>query len=88
MKKIGFTLLVLTCVLFFRPSTCDAQSSYDIPIDFEHFPDPLFIEYIQTNFDLDKDNILSKDELDKATTIHFKEDMSGAPSSADTVQTL
>lgn len=88
MKKFGFILLVFFCVLFVYPSKCDAQSSYDVPIDSEHFPDPLFIEYIQTNFDLDKDRILSKNELDQATTIHFKENMYGAPNAEDTVQTL
>ena len=89
MRRVGFTLLVFVfvCVLFFRPSICDAQSSYNVSIDSEHFPDPLFMEYIQTNFDLDKDNNLSKNELDKATSIIF-EDKYGAPNPADTVQTL
>lgn len=88
MKKMGFIILVIVCVLFVYPSTYGAQSSSDVPIDSEHFPDPLFIEYIQTNFDLDRDNILSKNELDQATTIHFKENMYGAPNPADTVQSL
>lgn len=90
MKKVGFVgfiVLLFGCLLF-RPSVFEAQNSYDVPIDSEHFPDQVFSEYIQTNFDLDKDSILSKNELDQATTIFFKENMYGATNPADTVQSL
>lgn len=41
----------------------------ELPIDEEHFPDNIFQKYLSNNFDLDKNGILSKEEIENVKEI-------------------
>lgn len=43
-----------------------------VPIDEANFPDPVFREYVQGNFDLDGDGVLSQEERDAVDIIIFE----------------
>ena len=44
----------------------------DIPIDAEHFPDDVFRDYISKNIDIDKNGILSVQEIENTTVIDVR----------------
>ena len=51
--------------------TVDKQDPVElgIPIDEEHFPDEHFRQHVKNNFDKDGNNWLSKEEIDKVTSV-------------------
>lgn len=48
----------------------ETPQSKEVTIDEAHFPDPIFREYVQTNFDTNSDGQLSEDEIAEVKTIH------------------
>ena len=69
-----FLAFALTCSMVFSPLTSAmevrAEEQAAVQLDENYFPDGIFREYVK-NFDSDKDNILSQQEISKATEIYL-----------------
>ena len=70
MKRImGFFLALVMFIGCLPLNTIETYANGDVAIDEAHFPDKIFRDYVKANFDTDKDEKLSQDELDKVVEI-------------------
>lgn len=69
-KKIVIVLLVLCMGICFVPTMAFAANEVNIEIDETNFPDTNFRKYVKSNFDIDKDGVLSETEIEKVKNIY------------------
>ena len=66
---VRYMLGSTTHVLAVDETTVVIADAEDLPIDAEHFPDPIFRMYVYTSFDADRSGTLSMDERTAVTAI-------------------
>lgn len=69
LRKMAALFLPVAAISCFSV-TVNAEAE-EITVDQQHFPDPIFREYISQQFDTDGSSSLSKEELENAKTIDF-----------------
>ena len=71
-----YLLLMIGLAAVMHPSMAEAGdgeqvNEREIKVDDQHFPDNVFRAYISENFDLDKNAVLSSDEIEQAKIVDF-----------------
>jgi hypothetical protein len=77
-RKLLASALSLCLILSLLPASALADDISPVPIDSSHFPDEAFRAYVSEQFDTNKDNVLSADELSEITSIFIESNSNNA----------